>query len=140
MGLRLATTARNNMAIVIRDLLDAHASLPGKIQVRTGPQPATPNTAATGTLLATFTLADPSFGSPATGVLTLDADPVLIATGVAAGDAGWFRGLDGADNPVIDGTVSATGGGGTLELSTVTVSIGLEIQITGGTITMPVGS
>jgi hypothetical protein len=138
MGLRLATTARNNMAQVIRDLLDADAGA-GKIEVYTGSQPATPNTAATGTLLATFTLADPSFSAPATGVLTLQGTP-LSASGVAAGTAGWFRASDNSGDAVMDGTVSATGGGGNLELNTTTVSIGLSVQITGGTVTMPVGA
>ena len=138
MGLRLATSARNNMAQVIRDLLDADAGA-GKIEVYTGSQPTNPNTAATGTLLATFTLADPSFGAPATGVITLAGTP-LTASGVAAGTAGWFRASDNSGDAVMDGTVSATGGGGNLELNTTTVSVGLSVQITGGTVTMPVGS
>lgn len=138
MGLRLSTTARNNMAQVIRDLLDADAGA-GKIDVYTGSQPANPNTAPSGTLLATFTLADPSFSAPATGVITIQGTP-LSATGVAAGTAGWFRASDNSGDAVIDGTVTATGGGGTLELNTTTVSVGLSVQITGGTLTMPVGS
>lgn len=137
MGLRLATSARNAMAQVIRDLLDAGTA--GKIEVYTGSQPTNPNTAPSGTLLATFTLADPSFGPASTGVITLQGVP-LSASGVAAGIAGWFRASDSASNAVIDGTVTATGGGGTLELNTTTVSVGLSVQITGGTLTMPVGS
>lgn len=38
----------------------------GTIEVRTGAQPATPATAATGTLLATLTFADPAFGAATT--------------------------------------------------------------------------
>lgn len=140
MGLRLATSARNASVQGIGDLFDAHATLPGKIKVYTGSQPANPNTAATGTLLATFTLADPAFDAPASGTRALDATPVLEDVGDADGIAGWFRGLDGGDNAVCDGTVTATGGGGNLELNTINISIGLIVRITGGSMTQPVGS
>jgi hypothetical protein len=138
MGLRLATATRNAMVQVIRDLLDAGAA--AKIEVYTGAQPTNPNTAVGGaTLLGTFTLADPSFGSASTGVITVQGTP-LTTTGVADGTAGWFRASDSASNAVFDGTVTATGGGGTIEMATTTVSTGLELRITGGTITMPVGT
>lgn len=138
MGFRLATALRNAVSNAITTLVDA-GSGPGKIQIYTGAQPTNPNTAASGTLLATFTLADPSFGAAASGTITLQGVP-LSTTGLAAGTAGWFRALDSADNAVCDGTVSATGGGGQIELNTTTVSVGLNLQITSGTITMPLGS
>lgn len=137
MPTRLATTARNAGAAAMTALVDAGAG-PGTIQVRTGAQPATPNTAPTGTLLLTFTLDDPAFGAPATGVQTLNGVP-RSAVGVAAGDAGWFRALDSDGNAVFDGTVGITGSGAQLELNTVAVSVDLDVEITGGTFTMPVG-
>jgi len=138
MGFRLATALRNAIASQVTGQMDAGSGA-GKISIYTGAQPANPNTAASGTLLATFTTADPSFGSPSVGTITLQGTP-LSATGVAAGTAGWFRMFDSADNPVADGLVSATGGGGQIELNTTTVSIGLNVQITSGTITAPLGS
>lgn len=138
MGFRLATALRNALANAVTTLTDAGSGA-GKILIYTGAQPTNPNTAASGTLLATFTLADPSFGAASAGTITLQGTP-LSTTGVAAGTAGWFRMLDSADNAVADGTVSATGGGGQIELNTTTVSIGLALQITSGTITMPLGS
>jgi hypothetical protein len=117
------------------DLLDAGAGA-GTIQIRSGTQPANPNTTATGTLLATVTLIDPAFGSASTGVATM-SDPASV-TGVAAGTATWFRALDSNSNAVFDGDVSATGGGGNLQLNTTTISVGLTVDVTGGTITMPV--
>jgi hypothetical protein len=138
MGFRSATSLRNAIANSLTTLTD-FGSGPGKIEIRTGAQPATPNTAATGTLLATFTLADPSFGAASAGTITMQGVP-LSATGVADGVAGWFRIMDSANAAVADGVVSATGGGGQIELNTTTVSTGLNVQITSGTVTAPLGS
>jgi hypothetical protein len=136
MATRLPTASRNAACDAVVDLLDAGAGA-GTIDVRVGAQPASANDAPTGTLLATFTLADPAFGGAALGVATLDATPVLATTGLAAGDAGWFRAKDSNGATVMDGSVTATGGGGQLELNTVTISVGLDLEITAGTVTMP---
>lgn len=134
----LATATRNACADAAVDLFDG-GSGPGTIDIRTGARPATAQDAASGTLLATFTLADPAFGASATGVTTLDATPVLTTTGLAAGTAGWARGKDSNGATVMDFTLSATGGGGEVQLSTTTVSIGLDLELTAGTVTMPAG-
>lgn len=134
MALGLATAAKSAACDAIVDLLDAGAAA-GTIQIRSGTRPATANTAATGTLLATVTLIKPAFGSASSGVATM-ADPASV-TGAAAGTATWFRALDSNSNAVFDGDVSATGGGGDLQLNTTTISVGLTVDITGGTITMP---
>jgi hypothetical protein len=136
--IRLPTAARNAACDAVVDLADAGAGA-ATIEVRTGAQPANANNAASGTLLATFTAADPAFGAASTGVATLDTTPALSTTGVAAGDAGWFRVKDSNGATVMDGSVTATGGGGDLEMNTVTVSVGLTLEITSGTVTMPAG-
>src|SRR5687768_13225294 len=105
MAFRLATTARNAAADGIVDLLDAGAGA-ATIEIRTGSQPATPNTAATGTLLVTFTMADPAFGAASTGVATAASLP-RTGTGVAAGTAGWARAYDSNAAAVFDGAVTA---------------------------------
>jgi hypothetical protein len=132
---RIATTARNAACDALVDLVDAGSGA-GTIDIRTGSQPATPETTATGTLLATFTLADPAFGSASTGVATLASTP-RTTTGLAAGDAGWFRMKDSAGNAVLDGSVTATGGGGQITVNTVTVSVDLDLELTSGTVTLP---
>jgi hypothetical protein len=136
MAITLATSARNAACDAIVDRLDLGSGA-GTIQIRSGTRPATPNDTATGTLLATVTLADPAFGAAATGVATL-TDPASV-TGAAAGTATWFRALDSDSNAVFDGSITATGGGGDLTLNTTTISVGLTVDITGGTITMPSG-
>lgn len=138
MAVRLPTASRNAAADSIVDRLDAGSGA-GTVEIRTGAQPASANDAASGTLLATFTLADPAFGAAASGTATADVDPVPSATGVAAGTAGWFRAKDSDGNTVLDGSVTATGGGGDLTMSTTTVSVGLTVNLTGFTVTMPAG-
>ncbi len=60
--LRHSTAARNAAASAVVGLLDAGPAA-GRIEIRSGTMPATPQTAATGTLLATVTLADPAAGA-----------------------------------------------------------------------------
>lgn len=134
MAWRLSTSARNAAANAIGDLVDAGAGA-GTLRIYTGAQPATPNTAVTGTLLATVTLIDPAFGAASTGAKTLTDPPA--ATGVADGTAGWFRIYDSNSNAVLDGACGLSGA--ELNLSTLTISTGVSVDITGGTVTMPVG-
>jgi len=133
---RLSAASRNAATNAVVAVADADVGA-GTIQIRTGAQPATADLAATGTLLATLTMADPSFGASAAGVATLDATPVLSTTGVAAGTAGWFRMLDNSGDTVLDGEVTVTGGGGEMELNTTTISIGVVVEVTAGTLTTP---
>lgn len=127
-------TARKNAALsAVIAAIDA-GSGPGTIQIRTGSSPG-PGSAATGTLLATVTLIDPSFGSVSGGSASL-ADPAAV-TAVATGTAGYCRVLDSTGAVVMDGTVTATGGGGDLTLASTSISSGQSVDITGGTLTQP---
>ncbi|MEV4093794.1 hypothetical protein [Streptosporangium saharense] len=135
MALRLSATARNAAASAIAALADA-GSGPGVVEIRTGAQPATPADAATGTLLVTVPLADPAFDAVAAGTAAL-ADVPLTATATGSGTAGWFRLKDSAGSAVVDGSVSTTGNGGDLELATTSITTGLTVEITAGSMTMP---
>lgn len=134
MALTLPTASRNAMCDALVDRFDLGAGA-GTIEIRSGTRPTTANDAATGTVLATVTLIDPAFGASSAGVATL-SDPAAV-TGAAAGTATWFRGLDSTGATVLDGSVTATGGGGDLTLATTTISAGLTVDVTGGTITQP---
>lgn len=136
MTIRLATTARNAATDAVVDLLDA-GSGPATIKLYTGAQPGSAQDAATGTLLATVTLADPAFGAASSGSATLtDAAAVTAA---ASGAAGWFRAADSDGNTVFDGSVSNTSGSGDLKLSTVDIVAGGSVDLTGGTYSTPAG-
>lgn len=132
--IRLATIGRNAAATAVVGLLDAGAAA-GKIEIRSGTQPADPQTTATGTVLATVTLSDPAGGAASAGAVTI-TDPVSV-TGVAAGTATWARFLDSNNNAVIDMDVTATGGGGAITLSTTTISVGVTVDMGTVVITMP---
>lgn len=133
--LRHATTARNAAADAVLGLLDAGPG-PGRIEIRSGGMPASPQTAVSGTLLATVTLSDPVSGAAANGVDTI-TDPVAV-TGVGDGTAGWARFMDSTGAAVLDCDVTATGGGGALTLSTVTISTGVTVDMGAITYTVPV--
>lgn len=136
MAVQLATATQNAMANAAVLLIDGGAGA-GTIKIYTATQPANANTAVSSqTLLATFTLDDPAFGSASSGVCSLAAVP-LSTTGAAAGTAAWFRCESSTPGTVFDGSVTATGGGGQLQLNTVTISVGVNVEITSGTFTMP---
>lgn len=134
--LRLATISRNAAADAVVDLLDVGASVAaGYIEIRSGTQPADPQTTATGTVLATVALSNPAAGSAATGAATI-TDPVAV-TGVAAGTATWARIYNRANAAVMDCDVTATGGGGSITLSTTTISVGVTVDMAALTYTQP---
>lgn len=134
---RLSNAVRSAMVNAAVALIDAGPAA-GTIQIRTGAQPATVATAATGTLLGTLTLSDPAFGAAANGVAT--AGPITgDASADASGTAGWFRVLDSTGTAIMDGSVTATGDGGDLQLDSVTIVAGGAINVTALTVTMPAG-
>jgi hypothetical protein len=132
---RISTASRNAAANAIAALPDLGPGA-GTVKVYTGSQPATGDAAETGTLLATFTLADPAFGSASSGVVSANSTP-RNTTGVADGTAGWFRMEDSTGANILDGSVTATGGGGQMELNTTTISTGVSVSLTALTVTMP---
>jgi hypothetical protein len=133
----LSNARRNAAAAGHTDALDS-GSGPGLIRIYSGSKPAGPDTAISGQiLLAEFTLADPAFTAGATGVRTLDATPVLATDGLAAGTAAWYRALSSDGVAHFDGTVSDEAGAGELKLNTTTISVGLDLQITAGSLTQP---
>lgn len=96
----------------------------GRINIYTGSPPSDPDAAATGTLLATLSLAATAFGAASGGVLTAAA--IGSDTNVdASGTAGWFRIYKAADDPSgasgtsgtstahrrLDGTIAEGSGG-----------------------------
>lgn len=132
--LKLAAATRNALATAVATAIDAGSGA-GTVKIYTGSQPSTGDTAASGTLLATIALVDPSFGSASSGVITAsDPSPVNAA---ATGTAGWFRVQDSTGANVFDGDCTATGGGGTMTLSTTSLVSGSPVDITSFTVTMP---
>lgn len=134
-NVHLATATVNALANALTTFMDSGTA--PTIKLYSGTQPANANTALSGnTLLATFTLDDPSFGSASGGVITMAGVP-RSTTGVAAGTATWFRLETSAAATVLDGDVGTASA--TLILNTTTISVGVDVDITAGTFTVPPG-
>lgn len=137
MAIRLATATRNALANAFVTQADSGTGA-ATVKIYTGTQPASANDAASGTLLVTFTLSDPSFGAAAAGGVTLSGTP-KSASAAATGTAGWFRLETSTPGTVIDGSVTATGGGGDMTVDNTSITSGQTVNLTGGTVTMPSG-
>lgn len=123
------------------DLLDGGSGA-GYIEVRTGAQPASVGTAASGTLLGTLVLSDPAFGNATTASPSVATASAITSdsTADASGTAGWFRAYDSAGTAIIDGSITASGGGGDMQLDNVNVVAGGTISISAWTISLPTGA
>lgn len=128
------STARRNAAV------DGHAAAlnNGFLRVYAGSVPANADAALGGaTLLGTLGLGATAFGAAASGTAT--ANPITADSAAdATGTASFFRAFasDGT-TVVLQGTVTATGGGGVLELNTVAITAGVQIAVTSFTLTRP---
>ncbi len=132
MAVRLAVALANTLA----DAIDAAVNTggAGTIKIYTGSQPATADIAASGTLLATFTLDNPGFGTASGGTVTLNGTPRTVAAS-NTGTAGWFRIASGGGSTILDGSVGTSGN--QINLNTTSITSGVNVTITSGTISMP---
>lgn len=121
--------------ILAQDFLDdiAKGSIGSpKIELYSGSMPSNIGDAINGDLLAEFTLPN-AVGTVANGVLTFD--PIgSDSSANASGAVGFARVLDRDAAEVLYLTVSNTGGGGELQLSTVLLTAGEPVTITSGVI------
>lgn len=132
----MAVRLSSALATALADQIDSTLGNAGLIKIYTGSQPATADTAISGpTLLATFTLGSPGFGNAASGVITLNGTPLTVAAS-ATGTAGFFRmwKSDGT-TAILDGSVGTSGN--QINLNTTSITSGVNVTITSGTITMP---
>lgn len=131
MALSFSTTLRNNRANDITTAVGAS----GLLRIYAGTPPANVGTAiTTETLLAELTCNATFAPSASSGVLTLNSitqDSSANATGTAS----FFRITTSGGTAVIQGTVTATGGGGDLTLNTTSISSGAAVSVTSFVIT-----
>jgi hypothetical protein len=135
MATRIPDAGQNAAVDAVVDRIDAGAGA-GTLKLFTGSQPADADSDPAGTLLATITLADPAYGAAAAGVAALAGTP-LTGVGVAAGSAGCFAIEDSTGVNCVQGSVTATGGGGDLELDNVSIAVDQVINITALPISIP---
>ncbi len=138
MTLRLSQGLRDSQIGNVRTLFNG-----GILEIRSGSQPAAGNDAPTGTLLASITLPNPGWSAASSGQIALTGT-WQDASADATGTAGWFRLRQSADgggssttDERIDGTISATGGGGDMTLDNVSITAGQQITINTFTLAQP---
>lgn len=128
MALTISAAAAQAMATGLATDIGSAAT----IEIRTGTKPATPETAASGTLLATVAV---SGSFTASGGSITAADPASV-TAAASGTAGHFRVKTSGGTAKIDGTVGTSGAD--MNLSTVALVAGGTVDLGVPTFTVPV--
>lgn len=148
MATRISTGARNKMLDGgTTGGLKASLAL-GAINVYSGPQPLTADTAATGTLLGTVSInglgvTGITFDAAAAGVLSKAAAETWKFVGVAAGTAGWCRFYPAGGNPAILSTTESridmaiASSGSDVSLSNLSITVGAPVTVDVYQVTMP---
>jgi len=130
MAVQLSVTARNDRLNAIETTVGTAPLL----TLRTGAAPANCAAADTGTLLATITLPSDWLAAAASGAKALAGS--WAGTGAAAGDIAHFRIKDSTGTTThIQGTVTATGGGGDMTVNNVTIAVDQSVSVTTFTMT-----
>ena len=131
MAVQLSTSVRNARLDAIETTIGTSAIL----KIRTGTQPATCATADSGTVLATITLPSDWMAAASAGAKAKSGtwqDSSADATGTAA----HFRIYDsGGTTCHIQGTVTATGGGGDMTVDNTSFASGQSFTINSFTLT-----
>lgn len=131
MAVQLSTSVRNARLDAIETTIGTSAVL----KIRTGAQPADVATADSGTVLATLSLPSDWLAAAASGSKAKSGtwqDASADATGTAA----HFR-IYASDGTTahLQGSVTATGGGGDLQLDNTSIASGQSVTVTGFTLT-----
>lgn len=131
MAIQFSVAVRNARLDVLESTIAASAVL----KIRTGSPPADVATADSGSVLATLTLPS-DWMAAASGGSKAKSGTWEDTSADAAGTAGHFR-IYASDGTTahLQGTVTATGGGGDMTLDNVSIAAGQQITITGFTLT-----
>ena len=133
MSLQFSTTYRN----ALLDQLETTIGTSAKLEIFTGSVPANCAASEAGTKLAEFDLASDWAAAASSGSKQLN-NLTLSTTGAAAGTAAHFR-LFASDGTTchMQGTVTATGGGGDMTVDNTNIASGQTVQVTAFTLTAP---
>jgi len=131
MTVNLSVTVRNARL----DAIETAISTAPLLRIYSGTKPTACSDAATGTLLAEMTLPSDWMAAAGSGQKA-KAGTWSDASANAAGTAGYFRITDSAGtNCHLQGTVTATGGGGDMTLDNVSIASAQVVTITSFTLT-----
>jgi hypothetical protein len=131
MTLQLSVAVRNARL----DAVETAIGVSAMMRIRTGAAPANCAAVDTGTVLATLSLPADWMAAAASGSKAMSGTwQDLLAD--AAGTAGHFRLYDSAGTTChLQGTVTATGGGGDMTLDNLVFAINQPFNVTGFTLT-----
>lgn len=131
MSLQFSTNTRNAML----DAIETNGGTSPILSIRTGSAPADCQTANSGTVLASMTLPSDWLAAASSGAKAKSgtwSDSSADNTGTAA----HFRiHNSGGTECLMQGTVTATGGGGDMTLDNTSIASGQTVTITGFTLT-----
>lgn len=118
------TATRNALCDYVVDQLDLNTP-PGKLVMQT----------AGGAAVATLTFGNPAFGAAATGTATANA--ITADTNAVGGTIAKAELRQGNATAIVLCSVTATGGGGDIQLNSVVISAGQQVSITSLTYSAP---
>ncbi len=118
------TAVRNAIADLVVDRIDAGSGA-GTLEFQTSGD----------VEVATLTFSDPAFGSASSGTATASA--ITSDTSATGGTIAKARAKDSTGTEVFACSVTATGGGGDIQLSSVSVSSGQTVAVSSLTYTAP---
>ncbi len=135
---RISNAAAKAACDAIVDRLDLGSGA-GLLRIYDGTQATDPDTAVGAqVLLAELTLSDPAFGNAADAAPGGRATASAItgdASANATGTASWFRAVDSDATAVIDGSVATATAD--LILGSVSITSGVQVNVTSWTVTVP---
>jgi mono/diheme cytochrome c family protein len=133
MTVQLSTAVRN----ALLDQVEIAIGTSAKLMLYTSTPPANCAAATSGTLLVEFDLLSDWAAAASAGSKAFSSTPIS-ATAVGGGTAGYYRvyASDGATCHM-QGTVTATGGGGDATIDNALIVLGQSVVISGWTVTAP---
>ena len=130
MAIQLSVAARNARL----DAIETTAGTTAKLQIRTGAQPANCAAAASGTLLCELTLPADYLGAASAGAKAKAGS--WTGTAAGTGTAAHFRIVDNAGTTChLQGSITATSGGGDMELDNVSIATSQTVTVNTFTLT-----
>lgn len=131
MAIQLSTGLRNARLDQIETTIGASAI----VRLRSGAPPASCAAADSGTALASFSLAADWAAAASGGAKSFSGTPIQDSSADNTGTAGHFR-VYASDGTTchLQGTVTATGGGGDMEIDNTAINAGQVVQITSWTL------
>ena len=131
MTVQLSVALRNARLDVIEATIGASAV----VKLRSGSAPANCAAGDSGAVLAIFALGSDWASPAAAGSKSFSNTPIQDTAADASGAVGHFRLYDADGVCHMQGTVTATGGGGDMEIDNTTITSGGLVQITSWVLT-----